>query len=48
VAFLVSRDRLEGILETMEILANPEAMNEIRRYEAGKTKMKNVSSLDRD
>ena len=48
VAFLVSRDRLGGILESMEILLSPEAMNEIRKYEAGKTRNKNVSSLDRD
>ena len=48
VAFLISRDRLEAIIETMEILANPDAMAEIRKYEAGKTKLRNVTCLDED
>jgi antitoxin YefM len=30
-AFLVPRERMEAILETMELLANPEAMTAIRR-----------------
>ena len=38
VAFLVPRDRMEALLETMEILANPEAMKAIRRDQAGKGK----------
>lgn len=45
---MISRDRLEAIIETMEILANPDAMAEIRKYEAGKTKLKNVTCLDED
>lgn len=46
VAFLVSRDRMEAIIETMEIMANPKAMKAIRDYEAGKTKFKDISCLD--
>jgi PHD/YefM family antitoxin component YafN of YafNO toxin-antitoxin module len=46
VAYLVSRERMEAIAETIEILANPEAMKAIRAYEAGKTKFFPLSSLD--
>ncbi len=46
VAFLVSRDRMEAIIETLEIMGNPRAMKAIRNYEAGKAKMKDVSCLD--
>jgi PHD/YefM family antitoxin component YafN of YafNO toxin-antitoxin module len=31
-AFLVSRERMEAIVETMETLANPRAMEAIRAY----------------
>ncbi len=48
VAFLVSRDRMEAIIETLEILGNPKAMKAIRYYEAGKATMKDVSCLDED
>ena len=47
-AYIVSRDRWEAILETMEIMANPKAMKAIRDYEAGKTKFMDVSCLDED
>jgi prevent-host-death family protein len=48
VAFLVSRDRMEAIIESLEIMGNPKAMKAIRDYEAGRTKMKDVSCLDED
>jgi len=38
VAYVISRDRMEAIVETMEMLANPAAMREIRAYEQGKMK----------
>jgi prevent-host-death family protein len=44
--FLVSKDRMEAIIETMEILANPGAMKAIRAYEAGTAEGKNISCLD--
>jgi antitoxin (DNA-binding transcriptional repressor) of toxin-antitoxin stability system len=37
VAFVVPRKRMAGLLEQMEILANPEAMAAIKRAKAGKT-----------
>jgi prevent-host-death family protein len=39
VAFLVSRERMEAILETLEIIAEPSAMKTIRQYESGKLAM---------
>jgi hypothetical protein len=46
VAFLVPRDRMEALLETMELLANPEAMRAIRRDQSGKGKYVPLSVLD--
>jgi PHD/YefM family antitoxin component YafN of YafNO toxin-antitoxin module len=46
VAVMLSRERMEAIIESLEIMGNPNAMKAIRDYEAGKTKMKNVSCLD--
>jgi len=40
VGFLVSRDRMEAILETLELMADADAMNAIRQYEAGKAQLK--------
>jgi len=47
-AFLISKDRVEAMIETMEILSDPEAMRAIREFEAAKTKMKPVACLDED
>jgi prevent-host-death family protein len=48
VAFLISRERMEAIIETLEIMGNSEAMKAIRAYEAGKGRFKDVSCLDED
>jgi PHD/YefM family antitoxin component YafN of YafNO toxin-antitoxin module len=48
VAYLISRDRVEAMLETMEIMGNPKAMKAIRDFEAGKTKFEPVKALDED
>ena len=45
-AFLVSKDRMEAIIETMEVLANPKAMKAIRDFEAGRSAGKDISCLD--
>ena len=47
VGYLLSPERFEALLETMEILANPKAMKAIRDYEAGKTKFHPLSVLDK-
>ena len=36
VAFVVSKERMEAILETIEILADKKVMKSIRDYESGK------------
>jgi antitoxin YefM len=46
VGYLLSPERFEAMLETMEIMANPEAMDAIRDYKAGKTKFLPLDSLD--
>ena len=48
VAFILSRERMDAIVETLEIMANPEAMKAIREHQAGKTKFLPVSALDED
>ena len=48
VAFLVSLERMEAIVETLEIMGNPRAMNTIRRYQTGKGKFKDMACLDED
>lgn len=44
--FLVSKERMEAIIETMDILANAEAMKAIADFEAGRSKGKDISCLD--
>jgi len=48
VAYLISRDRVEAMLETMEIMGNPKAMKAIAAARAGKLKYKPVEALDED
>jgi hypothetical protein len=48
VAFIVPRERMEALLETMEILSNPDAMQAIRRDRSGKGKYLPLSALDED
>jgi prevent-host-death family protein len=48
VGFIVSRDRLEAMLETLDVLADPDAMKSIKNYEAGRARFKEVSCLDDD
>jgi antitoxin YefM len=46
VAFLVPRERMEALLETMEIMANPAAMRAIRRDQSGRGEYLPLSVLD--
>jgi prevent-host-death family protein len=46
VAYILSRERMEAIVETLEILDNPEAMRAIREHRANKTKFVPLSALD--
>ena len=48
VAYLIPRARLEALVETMEVLGNPAAMQAIRQHEAGKLNFHPLSALDED
>ena len=48
VAFLIPRARLEALIETMEVLGNPAAMQAIRQHESGKLPLHPLSALDED
>lgn len=48
VAYLVSREHLEAIVETMEILANPKAREAIDDHRAGRTKFLPLTAIDND
>jgi antitoxin YefM len=46
VAYLLSRERMEAIVETLELLGNAPAMKAIRQHRAGKTRFAPLSALD--
>ena len=46
VAYLLSRDHLEAIVETMELLANPAARRAIEDHRAGRTRFLPLAALD--
>jgi prevent-host-death family protein len=48
VAYLISRGRMEAIMETLDVLANPAAMKALADYENGKTKFLPLSALNGD
>ena len=48
VAYVVSRERMESLIETMEILSNPKAMKAIKEDRERKTKYYPLESLDED
>lgn len=48
VAYLVSRDHMDAIVETMEILANPDAMRAIEQHRGGALRLQPLSVLDED
>jgi PHD/YefM family antitoxin component YafN of YafNO toxin-antitoxin module len=45
VAYLLSRDHLEAIVETMGLLANPKARKAIEEHRAGRTRFVPVTAL---
>ena len=48
VGYLLSPERFEAILETMEIMSNPLAMQAIRDHKSGKTKFMPLDVLDEE
>lgn len=45
VAYVIGAERLAAIAETMELLANPAAMQALRDAEAGKGRLYNAADL---
>ena len=48
VAYILSEEWLEAIVETMELLANPLARKAIAAHRAGKTRFLPLSALDEE
>ncbi len=48
VAYLISRGRMDAIMETLELLGNPSAMKALRDYEEGKTRFLPLAALNGD
>lgn len=48
VAFLIPRARLEALVETMEVLGNPAAMQAIRQHESGEIAFHPLNALEND
>ncbi len=46
VAALVRWERLQAMLETLEVLGNPEALRQLRKVKAGKGRYHPLSALD--
>lgn len=46
VAVLISKERLDAIVETMELLANPEAVRAIESHRARRTPFVGLGALD--
>lgn len=48
VAFLVSRERMERIFETLEIASNSDAMKAVRRARSGKSKYIPLEEVEKE
>ncbi|MEO7300146.1 MAG: type II toxin-antitoxin system Phd/YefM family antitoxin [Verrucomicrobiota bacterium] len=48
IAYLISKERLESLIESLELMSNPKAMKAIRDAKAGRTKYLPLSALDED
>ncbi len=47
VSFLVPRERMEALLESMEILANPKAVAALRRDQSGRGRYLALAEMER-
>jgi PHD/YefM family antitoxin component YafN of YafNO toxin-antitoxin module len=45
VAYVIGKDRMSALVETMEILADPAAMKAIRDNESGRLKSRSIDEI---
>ena len=48
VGVFLSRDRIEALIESMELLGNPDFVQAFKEYKSGKAKFYDVAALDRE
>ena len=48
VGFYLSKDRIEALIETMELLGDESFMAALREYKSGKMKFKDIDDIDWD
>ena len=48
VAYVISKKRMDAITETLELLANPDAMKTLRASKAGKLRYTSLNEIDKD
>jgi antitoxin YefM len=46
VGVFLSKDRMEALVESMELLADPEFSKALKEHKSGKTKLYDVAELD--
>jgi hypothetical protein len=42
----LSKDRIEALIETMELMANPDFVQALKEYKSGKMKFYDMAELD--
>jgi PHD/YefM family antitoxin component YafN of YafNO toxin-antitoxin module len=47
VGIYLSKDRIEALIETMELLGNPEFSQALKAYESGRMKFYGIADLDK-
>ena len=47
-AFLIPRERLESLLETLDLLADPATMSAVREHRAGKTSFRTLAEVEKE
>jgi len=48
VGVYLSKDRIEALIESMELLANPDFIQAVQELKSGKPKLLDVRTLDRE
>jgi PHD/YefM family antitoxin component YafN of YafNO toxin-antitoxin module len=48
VGVFLSRDRIEALIESMELLSNPDFVQALKEHKSSKSKFYDVSALDRE